>query len=84
VSVDLVNVHVFVPGPYGLVVCDLADLVGRCCDDDYEDLDAVLEDAGFDMEYPYSDLRTLIDKVRALNLTGDINAYWGINQAEQS
>lgn len=81
-AVDIADVHVLVPNRFGgLDVCDLSMLLDSIMDDDTEDLDAALENASFDM----IDVREnrimqpdALAKVRTLNETGDVGAYWGI------
>lgn len=77
-SVDAGKVNVIVPDKFGgAVVCELLDLVNRLDDDDYEDLDAVLDDASFDSTFHADgrELRLLISRVRVLNETDDDGLY---------
>lgn len=79
-AVDIGSVNVLIPNPWGgLDVCDLTMLIDAITDETTEDLDAAMENASFDMIDVRDDtLRTAITKVRKLNETDDVAAYWGI------
>jgi hypothetical protein len=81
-SVDVGKVNVLIPNQFGgLDVCDLSMLLDAIMDDDTEDLDAAMENASFDMldvrdgKIQQSDA---LEKVRKLNETNGVAAYWGI------
>jgi hypothetical protein len=69
-----IEVHVLVPNNDGGVsVVSAVDLITRLLDESFDE--AVLN-AGIDSTYSDADVIRLVDKVRALNATGDANAYW--------
>lgn len=73
------NFVVLVPVERGdVLVCDLAQLVERLDDDDTTATEAV-EGAAIDESNPRDDsFRTLLDRVRVANETGDFAAYHGL------
>lgn len=74
--IDPDNVFVMVPDEWGgLAVCSVADLAKGLLEED--DFSEVLSNAGMDMVDRDPDkIFAKIDKVRALNETGDTDAYW--------
>jgi hypothetical protein len=75
---DLV-VHVLIPDRRELVVCDLGQFLESLTDG--EPLDVAMEAGAIDtIRTDDPNLLAKIEKVRALNETGDANAYWGFDQ----
>ena len=67
-------VFVLVPDKRGVTVASLGQLIGRV--DETVTLDELVTDAGMDSIGTGEDAAALVERVRALNETGDSRAYW--------
>ena len=73
---DANEVYALVPDRIGLTVVAVGDLTARL--DAGEDLEDAISNAGIDSvnDRDPAALRAHLDRVLALNLTGDARAYW--------
>lgn len=78
--VDVEDAYVLIPDAFhGITVVAISDLLASIAG--HDTLDEAIEDAGFEMSADSAQIPEIIARVRHLNETGNIDEFWGINNA---